>query len=100
MGLVAPWHVESSQIRDRTRVPCIGRQIPIHCAIREVPQVDFNIIQPIIIPSTLFLIFNFFKEEIIHSTYKGLKDFNFQTSTALFAQRLWLHHACNFIIEK
>ena len=27
-ALVAPWHVESSQTRDRTCVPCIGRQIP------------------------------------------------------------------------
>ena len=27
-GLVAPWHVESSQTRDRTHVPCIGRWIP------------------------------------------------------------------------
>ena len=27
MGLVAPQHVESSQTRDQTHVPCIGRQI-------------------------------------------------------------------------
>ena len=26
-GLVAPWHVGSSQTRDRTRVPCTGRRI-------------------------------------------------------------------------
>ena len=31
MGLVALQHVESSQTSDRTRVPCIGRQIFIHC---------------------------------------------------------------------
>ena len=35
MGLVAPWHVGSSQTRARTRVPCIGRQILNHCATRE-----------------------------------------------------------------
>ena len=29
-GLVAPWHVRSSQTRDRTCVPCIGRWVPIH----------------------------------------------------------------------
>ena len=29
-GLVAPWHVGSSQTRARTRVPCIGRQILNH----------------------------------------------------------------------
>ena len=35
MGLVAPWHVGSSQTRAQTRVPCIGRQIVNHCATRE-----------------------------------------------------------------
>ena len=34
-GLVAPWHVRSSQTRARTRVPCIGRQILNRCATRE-----------------------------------------------------------------
>ena len=36
-GLVAPWHMGSSQTRDRTRVPCVGRWILNHCATREVP---------------------------------------------------------------
>ena len=36
MELVAPQHVESSWTRDRTCVPCIGRQILIHCTTREV----------------------------------------------------------------
>ena len=36
-GLVAPRHVESSQTRARTRVPCIGRWILNHCATREIP---------------------------------------------------------------
>ena len=43
MGLVAPWHVGSSQTRARTRVPCIGRQILNHCATREA---RFFIINP------------------------------------------------------
>ena len=47
MGLVAPQHVGSSRSRDRTRVPCIGRQIFNRCAIREV-----------LLP--LFLLFSFF----------------------------------------
>ena len=34
-GLVAPQHVASSWIRDRTRVSCIGRWIPYHWATRE-----------------------------------------------------------------
>ena len=38
-GLVAPWHVESSQTRDRTCVPCIGRRILNHCTIREVHSI-------------------------------------------------------------
>ena len=37
-GLVAPWHVGSSQTRARTRVPCIGRQILNLCATREARQ--------------------------------------------------------------
>ena len=41
MGLVAPWHVGSSQTRARTRVPCIGRQILNHCATREAPSSHF-----------------------------------------------------------
>ena len=40
-GLVAPWHVGSSQTRARTRVPCIGRQILNHCATREAPHMFF-----------------------------------------------------------
>ena len=38
MGLVAPRHVGSSRSRDRTRVPCIGRQILNHYATREARQ--------------------------------------------------------------
>ena len=36
MGLFALQNVGSSQSRDRTRVPCIGRRYLIHCATREV----------------------------------------------------------------
>ena len=42
MGLVAPCHVGSSQTRDRTRVPCIGRRILNHCATREVLLMAFE----------------------------------------------------------
>ena len=44
MGLVAPRHlriVGSSQTRDRTHVPCIGRRILNHWATREVPFPPF-----------------------------------------------------------
>ena len=37
MGLVVPHHVESSQIRNQTRVPCISRQVLNHWASKEVP---------------------------------------------------------------
>ena len=40
-GLVAPPHVESSQTRDQTHVPCIGRWIPIHCTTRKVWSLIF-----------------------------------------------------------
>ena len=42
-GLVAPRHVESSQTRAQTHVPCIGRQILNHCATREAQQLIFLI---------------------------------------------------------
>ena len=35
-GLVAPWHVESSQTRDHTPVSWIGRWILIHCTTSKV----------------------------------------------------------------
>ena len=34
-GLIAPWHVGSSQTRAQTHVSCIGRQILNHCTTRE-----------------------------------------------------------------
>ena len=43
MGLVALWHVGSSRTRNRTCVPCIGRQILNHCVTREVPNKQFLI---------------------------------------------------------
>ena len=36
-GPSCPRHVGSSQTRAWTRVPCIGRRIPNHCATREAP---------------------------------------------------------------
>ena len=50
-GLVALRHVESTWTTDRTRVPCTGRWIPIHCTTREVPVISFK---------TLFTSSNFF----------------------------------------
>ena len=45
-GLVAPRHVGSSWTGARTRVPCIGRRILIHCATREVSKgVNFYLIK-------------------------------------------------------
>ena len=35
--LVAPRHVESSRTRNRTCVPCVGRQVLFHCATRGSP---------------------------------------------------------------
>ena len=36
MGLVVPGHVESSQTKDQTHVPCIGRWILNHWITRKV----------------------------------------------------------------
>ena len=43
-GVVAPRHVGSSQTRARTRVPCIGRQILNHCATREAPHPNLDLV--------------------------------------------------------
>ena len=40
-GLVAPQHVGSSWTRAQTHVPCIGRRILNHCAIRVVPYYSY-----------------------------------------------------------
>ena len=37
-GLVAQWHVGSSQIKSQTGVPCVGRWIPNHWTTRKVPE--------------------------------------------------------------
>ena len=44
-GLIAPSHVGSSQIKDRTCVSCDGRQILYHWATRKSPS-DFLILAP------------------------------------------------------
>ena len=41
MSLVALWHVESSQTKDETCDPCIGRWIFMHCTTREVQELCF-----------------------------------------------------------
>ena len=40
-GPVAPRHAGSSRTRARTRVPCIGRRTPNHCATGEAPSYEF-----------------------------------------------------------
>ena len=41
-GLVAPLHVESSQTRERTHVPCIGRRILTHCTHQGSPNLNLT----------------------------------------------------------
>ena len=43
-GLVTLPHVESFCTRDRTHVPCIGKQIPIHCTTRKVQDKDLYLL--------------------------------------------------------
>ena len=47
VGLVAPWPVGPFQTRDRTRVPCIGRQILCHWATGEVPKLCLKSSPPV-----------------------------------------------------
>ena len=42
VGLDALWHMDSSQARDLTHVPCIGRQILNQCTTREFPFIYFH----------------------------------------------------------
>ena len=44
VGLVVPWHVVSSWIRDQTHVSCIGRRMLYHQATREAQDKLFLII--------------------------------------------------------
>ena len=68
MALVALQHVESSQTRGRTRVPCISRWIPSHWTTREVPKVfsDEVKLEQWIFASTLLS--NFPRKRIILGT--------------------------------
>ena len=45
MGLVALRHLGSSWTRDRTRLPCTGRQILNHWSTREAPNNIFDVYQ-------------------------------------------------------
>ena len=49
-GPAAPRHVGSSQTRAQTRVPCIGRQTPNHCATREAQTLFFLVYVLLILP--------------------------------------------------
>ena len=60
-GPAAPRHVESSQTRARTCVPCIGRQTLNHCATREDPVLAFfkNIFDDYLIIILVMIILSF-----------------------------------------
>ena len=64
-GLVVPQHVESSWTRDHTCVPCIGRQILIHCATREVLNIlllaPLKFLSQSVFPKGFFFFSFFFK---------------------------------------
>ena len=49
MGLVAPWHMESSQTRDQAHVPCTGMQILNHWTTREA--LHWILMRPTLLPS-------------------------------------------------
>ena len=53
-ALVAPCYVESSQTRDWTQVPWIGRRIPIHCIAREVLS-PFDVSQILLVGDNLLI---------------------------------------------
>ena len=68
--LVALRHVGSSRTRARTRVPCIGRRIPNHCATREALRVVFKTATNLVsepMQCTLHVISNL----ILHTSLQG-----------------------------
>ena len=67
-GPAAPRHVGSSQARAQTRVPCISRQTPNHCATREAPSQLFNSYSEFYILCTVF----FFSTYSIWLCFKSL----------------------------
>ena len=73
---VAPWHVGSSQTRARTRVPCIGRQIPNHCATREAPDPYFFLIKNVLfyntVLSTIVTMFYIGSSKLMHLITESL----------------------------
>ena len=68
-GPVAPWHVGSSQNRARTRVPCIGRQTPNHCATREAQLLTFEVM-----PSLIHMSWNTKKLNPLDETQKYFQN--------------------------
>ena len=73
-GSVAPWHVGSSWIRDRTQVSCIGRQILTHCTTREVGEHG-------IFKELFFFFFFFLAFSTTYSCFQ--KQFNFPYKTKI-----------------
>ena len=68
MGLVAPWHVGSSQTRAQTCVPCTGRRILDRCATREA-QTFSLLLKPSTI-RTLTVVFLARLSSALYSKYK------------------------------
>ena len=74
-GLAAPQHGGSSRTRDRTRVPCIGRQILNHCATREVQLVS-EVLQAVVEDKQFYSsspIFEIFQEKHLCGYVIGVK---------------------------
>ena len=98
MGLVAPRNVGSSQIRARTRVPCIGRQILNHCATREAPSVFKTNLLQLSICILIFSLFSFpFRNNLLQDkiTFFSLNKIHFHSSYPLL---LKMHVLLSFLM--
>ena len=101
MGLVAPWHVGSSQIRARTPVPCIGGRILNHCSTREVPLIiSFSL--PMCLSTRtvlLFLLINTLLVSLL-SVFVGILFLQSCRARALsltfgLVASIWCSHCCD-----
>ena len=122
MGLVALWDMASSQTRDWTHVPCVGRQILIHWTSREVrnklfdghkiprtffpiPQCSISLLFPDLSWNTVFIFHRFYIYEVgsspslfvtLKTTLAALSD---HWWTWAECQKNWLAPLCTFPAE-
>lgn len=77
-GLVVPQHLDSSQTRDWTCVPCIGRCTLIHCTAREVFDYIWHVFSIVLVCLYFFFLCIFlYTVQIIYTQFSILCQHTF-----------------------